>query len=49
MSRYHFEAPDGTPEEMRAMGARMLTDYEHEAGGLIAREIERGAEATAPA
>ena len=48
-SRHHFDVPDGTPEEMRAGGKQMLTDYEHEAAGLIPRECERGPEAAAPA
>jgi uncharacterized protein YndB with AHSA1/START domain len=49
VSRYHFDAPDGVPPEMRAMGVQMMTEFENDAERLIAREIAAGAEATAPA
>jgi uncharacterized protein YndB with AHSA1/START domain len=50
ISRYHFDRPGGTvTDEERAMGTGMMTEFENEAGELIAREVEQGAEATAPA
>lgn len=50
VSRYHFDRPGGTlSEEERATGRAMFEEYEGEIPGLIAREIERGAEAVAPA
>lgn len=50
VSRYFFDRPGGTlSEEERAIGKAMMDEYEHEAAELIAREIERGTEAAAPA
>jgi hypothetical protein len=50
VSRYHFDRPGGTiSEEERPMPMGMVQEYEGEAAQLIAREIERGMEAVAPA
>ncbi|OGO67805.1 MAG: hypothetical protein A3H36_09500 [Chloroflexi bacterium RIFCSPLOWO2_02_FULL_71_16] len=47
VSRYHFG--EGLPEEVLAMGKKGFEDYERYALPTIAREIERGTEAVAPA
>lgn len=47
VTRYHLG--EGISDEQRAMGTAMFSQYEREALENIAREIEAGAEATAPA
>lgn len=49
VSRYRFEYPEGTPAEMRAQGEVILRQYEREGGELIARLIDEGVAAAAPA
>jgi uncharacterized protein YndB with AHSA1/START domain len=49
-SRYRFERPGGTlTDDERAFGHGMMQQFESEVGPNIAKEIEAGAEATAPA
>lgn len=48
--RYHLDRPGGTvTDDERAMARQMFEPYEQEALENIAREIQRGAEAAAPA
>jgi hypothetical protein len=49
ISRYRFELPAGAPVEMRAGAEAMVRQYERVGGELIARLIEEGAAAAAPA
>jgi uncharacterized protein YndB with AHSA1/START domain len=48
-SLYHFEVPPGVPEEMRAMGTAMLSEYEAKYVPKIEELIERGVAAAPPA
>ena len=48
-SRYHFDAPENAPPEMREQGAAILTEFEETGFVRIAEELAAGAEATAPA
>jgi len=49
VSRYHFDAPENTPPEMRAFGISEVTRAEQHAIESIAEQIASGAEAVAPA
>lgn len=48
-SRYHFDVPAGAADDMVERGRHMLVAYEQSALVNIARELDRGTQATAPA